>query len=77
MSPTLTVFVNARPVEVPAGAVVLDAVRAADQDLFMACRAGAATVTDGRALPLALDSVLSAGAILRVARARRRGPDNA
>lgn len=69
----IPVFVNARPVLVPAGAAVREAIRQAEPALLPACEAGEATLTDGRGLPVALDERLAAGAILRVARASRRG----
>jgi hypothetical protein len=69
------VFVNDRGIRLPAGASVRDAVRVALPDLLPDCESGALGVTDARGLPLHLDDVLAAGAILRAARSTRRaGP---
>ena len=68
----LRVFVNERSCTLPAGALVRDALRATVPDLIPACESGEAFVTDGRGLPVALDSSLESGAILRAARSSRR-----
>ena len=70
---TMPVFVNARSISLAAGATARDAVRAAAPDLLPACDTGEALVTDARGLPVPLGEPLHAGAILRVARASRRG----
>jgi hypothetical protein len=77
MPDTCTVFINGRPVSLPAGALVIDALRHAAPDLIEACERGEAFVRDGRDLPLTLDGPLVAGAILRTARSSRRGPADA
>lgn len=64
--PTIPVFVNDRPVHVPAGADVQAAVRAADAALADRLAAGTVQVTDARALPLAPADPVAPGAILRV-----------
>lgn len=72
--PTIPVFVNDRPVQVPAGADVQTAVRAADAALADRLAAGTAQVTDARALPLAPADPVGPGTILRVqGSARVRG----
>ena len=73
MSSSIRVFVNATPVEVPAGADVRDAVRAHDPELERRAAAGAALVTDARGLEVSLDAPLAAGSILRVVVRARRG----
>jgi hypothetical protein len=77
MPDTCTVFLNGRSVSLPAGALVIDALRLAAPDLVAACETGEAFVRDGRDLPLALDGPLVAGAILRTARSSRSGPPHA
>lgn len=73
MSGTIRVFVNARAVDLPAGADVVEAVRAFDAELEASVSRGSAYVTDGRGLEIDPASRLTSGAILRVVvRARRR-----
>jgi hypothetical protein len=67
------IFVNERPLTVPAGSTVGSALRLFDAALASRVAAGAASVTDGRGLPLTPDSVLSAGAILRIVGAGSAG----
>ena len=64
--PTLRVYVDAKPVDVPKTATVLDAVEAADPALASAVRDGSSRVTDSRGLPIDADTPLHGGAILRV-----------
>jgi len=72
----IRVFVNATPVEVPAGTDVRGAIRAHDPELERHASAGAALVSDARGIALPLDAPLAAGSILRVVlRSRRGGPD--
>jgi hypothetical protein len=73
MSAEIRVFLNNRGYPLPAGSRVRDAVHAAVPELLAAAESGEAFVTDGRGLPLTLDSPLLAGAILRVTRSSRRG----
>jgi len=76
VSDSIRVFVNAAPVDVPAGANVRVALEAHDPTLAARAEDGAALVTDARGLALPLESALGAGAILRVViRARRSDPD--
>jgi hypothetical protein len=73
----MRVFVNAAPVDVPAGTDVRGAIRAHDPALEASAAAGAALVTDARGIALPLDGALAAGAILRVVvRARRPAQDS-
>jgi hypothetical protein len=72
----IRVFVNAGAVDVPSGAVVADAVRAADSSLLDKIAGGAAYVTDGRGIEIDPSTILVSGAILRVVvRARARDAD--
>ncbi|MBM3908979.1 MAG: hypothetical protein FJ363_13005 [Gemmatimonadetes bacterium] len=67
---TVTVFVNARVVQVPAGATALDAVRAFDASEGEAYAAGTRGVTDSRGLPIAAATPVHGGAIFRLVSAR-------
>jgi len=66
MSDPLRVFVNERPVSVPAGATAMAAVLALDPDLGARLASGGAYLTDGRGVRVTPDSLVAAGAILRV-----------
>jgi hypothetical protein len=74
VSELVRVYVNERPVEVPAGAPALAAVATLDGDLGTAVSDGRAYLTDGRGIRLAADLPLAAGAIVRVVRSARSGP---
>lgn len=76
MSEIIRVFVNANPVDLPAGADVAQAVRAFDATLEPRIATGAAYVTDGRGIEIEPGTQLSAGAILRVVVRARRGDRN-
>jgi hypothetical protein len=72
----IRVFVNAGAVDLPAGAVVADAIRAADSSLLDKIAGGTAYVTDGRGIEIDPSTPLESGAILRVVvRARARSAD--
>ena len=68
--PTLRVYVDAKPVDVPKSATVLDAIEIADPELASSIRAGTNRVTDSRGLPIDADVPLHGGAILRVVAVR-------
>ncbi len=70
MTEPLIVFVNARAVQVPQGASVLDAVRAFDPAEGDALAAGRRGLTDSRGLPAAAESPVHGGAIFRLVSAR-------
>lgn len=75
MPDPLRVFVNERPVSVPAGATALDAARAHDPALAERLGAGTAALTDARGLPVDPAERLAAGAILRVVSRRAAAAD--
>jgi hypothetical protein len=76
VSDSIRVFVNTGRVDLPAGANVVDAVRAADPSLVDKISSGAAYVTDGRGIEIDPSTLLESGAILRVVvRARARSAD--
>ncbi len=66
----LRVFVNGRSLTVPRGATILDAVRALDEAEASAVAAGHRAVTDSRGLPIAIDTPVAAGTVLRVVSSR-------
>ncbi|HKH82295.1 MAG TPA: hypothetical protein VKA25_01290 [Gemmatimonadales bacterium] len=72
MTATIRVFVNAAPLDLPAGSRVSAAILALDPELAQQVSAGSAYVTDGRGIQIAGDSPLTAGAILRVIVSARR-----
>jgi hypothetical protein len=73
MTETIRVYVNGRGVEVPAGAMAIDAVRASDIAAADQVIAGDRALTDSRGLPLDPSEVLVAGSIVRIISGRRRG----
>jgi hypothetical protein len=76
LSDSIRVFVNDGTVDLPAGAKVAHAVRAADPSLLEKIASGAAYVTDGRGIEIDPTAPLASGAILRVVvRARARSGD--
>jgi hypothetical protein len=68
----LRVYVDARPVDVPRSSSVIDAIELADPALARAVRSGDSAVTDSRGLPIAAESPLQGGTILRVIPARKQ-----
>ncbi len=75
MNERIRVFVNTTAVDLPAGAVVSEAVRAADPQLAASVERGAAFVTDGRGLEVDPTASLASGSILRVVVRARRSTD--
>lgn len=72
MSEAVRVFVNERPVLVPAGVTVGDAVAALDPALAQALAAGRAYATDGVGRPIEATAGVIPGAIVRVVVSARR-----
>lgn len=72
MTGPIRVYVNAQPVDVPAGAPAEAALRLLDPALADAVVQGAAQLTDGRGLAVAPGTPLAAGAILRARQSARR-----
>jgi hypothetical protein len=66
----LRVFVDGTALSIEPGRTVLDAVRALDGAEADAIAAGTRAVTDSRGLPVALDTPVTGGAVLRVVSAR-------
>jgi hypothetical protein len=66
MSTTVRVFVNGSGLDAPAHGTALDAVRQHAAEAGEAVRAGAMLITDSRGLPIAADSTLYNGAVMRL-----------
>ena len=75
MSETVRVYINARPVEVDAGATALQAVEAWDETQASAVRNGERMITDSRGIVTANDTPVHNGAIFRIVRARQADTD--
>ena len=75
MSETVRVYINARPVEVDAGATALQAVEAWDETQAAAVRNGERMITDSRGIVTANDTPVHNGAIFRIVRARQPDAD--
>ena len=69
----MRIFINASPLDVPAGTDVQGAVAVHDAALAAQVAAGTAFVTDGRGIEMDSGAPLEAGSILRVAVRARRG----
>ena len=72
MTEPLRVFVNGTGVSVPVGSSVIDAVAAADPAAAAEVRAGTRLVADSRGIPVAADTPLSGGYVMRLVSARQR-----
>ena len=75
MTDTVRVYINARPVNAPAGASALVALRLLDPALADDVASGARGLTDSRGLPVSSDVSVERGAIFRVVH-RRGGADS-
>lgn len=72
MNEPLRVFVNGKGVSVPVGSTVIDAVAATDPAAAAEVRAGTRLVADSRGIPVAADTPLTGGYVMRVVSARQR-----
>jgi hypothetical protein len=70
VSHAVRVYVNERPVEIDETSTALDAVRAWSSDTADQVAAGDRALTDSRGLPLAADTPIRVGAIIRVVSGR-------
>jgi hypothetical protein len=75
MSETVRVYVNAKPIDVPADGSALDAIQAFDAEQAAAVRAGEKAITDSRGIPTTMDAPVHNGAIFRIVRARHAADD--
>jgi hypothetical protein len=71
VSETARVYVNSRPVDVPAAGTALDAVEILDKAAAASVRSGERLITDSRGIVTANDTPLQTGAIFRIIRARQ------
>jgi hypothetical protein len=74
---SLRAFVNGSGVNVPHGASVLDAVRAADPAAADAVQGGTRAIADSRGLAIDPATPLTGGAVLRLVSAKARRADGA
>jgi hypothetical protein len=65
------VYINARPIDVDAGATALEAVEAWDETEAIAVRNGERMITDSRGIVTANSTPVHNGAIFRIVRARQ------
>jgi hypothetical protein len=72
MTDSIRAYVNGRGVDVPVGAMAIDAVRALDSVEADRVLAGERALTDSRGLPLEPSTVLAGGSIVRTVSGRRR-----
>ena len=73
----MRIFINDRPFDADDGADVQSVVLAGNPELAGRLADGSAYVTDGRGIRIPPDSLLSAGAILRVVLSSRRSDQSA
>ncbi len=73
MTEPLRVFLNGKPLSMPPGSTVLDAVQSADEAAATELRAGTRLVADSRGIPVATDTALTGGFVMRLISARARG----
>ena len=76
MSETVRVYINARGIDVPRTATVLDAVEAWDATIALAVRSGERNITDSRGIVTANDGPVHNGAIFRIVRARQTADED-
>lgn len=72
MTEPLRVFVNGAGVSVPVGSTVIDAVALTDAAAAAEVRAGTRLVADSRGIPVASDTPLTGGYVMRIVSARQR-----
>lgn len=70
MSEPLRVFVNGVGVSMPQGSTVIDAIDNLDKEAAAEVRAGSRAVVDSRGIPVANDTALSGGYVMRIVSAR-------
>jgi hypothetical protein len=75
MSDTVRIYVNAKPVDVPASSTALDAIETWDATVAAAIKNGDRMITDSRGIVMPNDSPMHNGAILRIVRVRHTADD--
>jgi hypothetical protein len=76
MSDTVRIYINARPIDVPATATAIEAVEAWDETQAVAVRSGERLITDSRGIVTANTTPVHNGAIFRIVRARQNAGDD-
>jgi hypothetical protein len=76
MSETVRVYLNARSIDVAAGATALEAVEAWDESEAAAIRRGERMITDSRGIVTSNDTPVHNGAIFRIVRTRQIAGDD-
>jgi hypothetical protein len=76
MSDTVRIYINGRPIDVDAGATILEAVEAWDEIQAVAVRSGERMITDSRGIVTANATPVHNGAIFRIVRARQSAGDD-
>jgi hypothetical protein len=76
MSDTVRIYINGRPIDVDAGATILEAVEAWDEIQAVAVRSGERMITDSRGIVTANTTPVHNGAIFRIVRARQSAGDD-
>ena len=76
MAETVRIYINARPIDVAAGATAFEAVEAWDESQAAAVRRGERMITDSRGIVTANDTPVHNGAIFRIVRARQIAGDD-
>ncbi|MDQ6690015.1 MAG: hypothetical protein M3Z18_05855 [Gemmatimonadota bacterium] len=75
MTETVRIYINAKPIDVPASSTAIDAVEALDAIQAAAVRSGERLITDSRGIVTANNSPVHQGAIFRIVRARQSSDD--
>lgn len=70
MTEMIRVFVNGTGASVPPGSTVLEAVTAVDAAAAVAVRDGTRAIVDSRGLPVAPETPVSGGYVMRIVSAR-------
>jgi len=76
MGETVRVYINARPIDVAAGATAIEAVEAWDASQAAAVRRGERMITDSRGIVTSNDTPVHNGAIFRIVRTRQTAGDD-
>jgi hypothetical protein len=76
VSETVRIYINGNPVDVPAAATALEAIRTWDETQAAAVRSGERMITDSRGIPARSDAPVHNGAIFRIVRARQSADED-
>jgi hypothetical protein len=76
MAETVRIYINARPIDVAAGATAFEAVEVWDASQAAAVRRGERMITDSRGIVTSNDRPVHNGAIFRIVRTRQTAGDD-